>query len=475
MESETSDLGFPALLEPKEDTKVNMGIGRTRVLTSGSHWTVSQLGDFYVKHRSSLVSHAQRLLFDRSRAEEIVQDALVKVLLAAPELANEEHALSYIHRSIENLCIDYFRMNGRRPNLTVIDEASLEDEGSWQIQADHSDVVAAADDAAIVRQALSMLSPAERAALVMWEIEGRSSREIARELGIRESSVRHTVSRARASLRRVLSHYVIDEARGLTALDFLSTSYKRSSDLVKKSSKVALSAILIFFAFLGFGNFDSSENSNLPLVSSHEVAKNSVAVVPSPINSSSSSDKKLELARTTKSSTNGSNVKSTEMSFPGLDKNGIPVGFTITDSQDSLGQLFVSGRGISTTESEFASTQILKTVSGAANLLITQTLTVGMDGIRYSPIVSYGSDGMWNPLVTKVSSFDISRQMGGNYLVTAIVTVESRVESSIKVPATAGGRDLDFPPRQIVTRLVLDPSKTQVLAQAVRVIEKGVK
>ena len=31
------------------------------------------------------------------------------------------------------------------------------------------DVVAAADDAAIVREAISLLSPAERAALMMWE------------------------------------------------------------------------------------------------------------------------------------------------------------------------------------------------------------------------------------------------------------------------------------------------------------------
>ena len=53
--------------------------------------------------------------------------------------------------------------------------------------------------------------------------------------------MRHTVSRARTSLRRVLSELVIDQERGLTALDMLSTTYKKAAELAAKSSKVALS------------------------------------------------------------------------------------------------------------------------------------------------------------------------------------------------------------------------------------------
>ncbi len=192
-------------------------------------WSVAQLSNFYAQNRTELVSHANRILKDRARAEEVSQEALIKFMLAAPELESQEHALSYLHRTIENLCIDLFRAENRRPNLVALDDASAEVEANWQVNGDHSDVISAAEDAAIVRQALSLLSPAERAALVMWEMEGRSTQEIAKELGIKESAVRHTVSRARASLRKVLSTLVIDEKRGLTALDPLSTSYKKAS------------------------------------------------------------------------------------------------------------------------------------------------------------------------------------------------------------------------------------------------------
>ena len=224
-------------------------------------WTVAELGAFYTEHRSELLAHANRVLKDSAKAEEITQDALIKFMLAAPELESTDHALSYLHRTIENLCIDLFRLEGRRPNLVVLDDATAEVEAAWQVDGDHSSVISAAEDAAIIRQALAMLSPAERAALVMWEMEGRSTSEIASELGIKESAVRHTVSRARASLRRVLSELVIDEERGLTALDMLSTSYKKAAEIAQKSSKVALSLLLVVTAFLGFNSLTGNEGN----------------------------------------------------------------------------------------------------------------------------------------------------------------------------------------------------------------------
>jgi hypothetical protein len=107
----------------------------------------------------------------------------------------------------------------------------------------------------------------------MWEVEGRSTAEIAKELGIKESAVRHTVSRARASLRKVLSELVIDEARGLTALDLLSTTYKKAAEIAGKSSKIALTFILVLTAFLGLNSLTGNEpNTSLITTSSSQLS-----------------------------------------------------------------------------------------------------------------------------------------------------------------------------------------------------------
>jgi RNA polymerase sigma factor (sigma-70 family) len=230
--------------------------------SSPSSWSVTQFSSFYTQNRSELIAHATRIVKDKAKAEEITQEALVKFILAAPELESNAHALSYLHRAIENLCIDLFRAENRRPNLVALDEATAEVESAWQVSGDHSLAISAAEDAAIIRQALSLLSPAERAALVMWEVEGRSTKEIAKELGIKESAVRHTVSRARTSLRKILSQLVVDEKRGLTALDLLSITYKKSAEIANKSTKIALTFILVLTAFLGLNSMTGSENNN---------------------------------------------------------------------------------------------------------------------------------------------------------------------------------------------------------------------
>jgi RNA polymerase sigma factor (sigma-70 family) len=439
-------------------------------------WTIAELGAFYTEHRSELVAHASRILKDSARAEEVIQDALIKVMLAAPELESADHALGYMHRTIENLCIDIFRIEGRRPNLIVLDDASAELESTWVDNKDHADVIAAAEDAAIVRQALAMLSPAERAALVMWEMEGRSTEEIAAELGIKESAVRHTVSRARTSLRRVMSELVIDKERGLTALDMLSTTYKKAAEVAKKSSKAALSLILVFFAFLGFNSMPS--NTNVPSIVSEEsvlsqqVANGTETDAPSTSFASPSASASQTVA---KSQVSAENAKATNFSFSGLDKNGVPTGFTVADSTGALGSLYITNRQPVLSETELTVSQIAKTDFGAANIFLTQKVISDSTGFSFVPTVSYGKAGTWIPLTTSVTFLDSQRQMNGNYLVTAIIKVESEVETTVVIPATASGRDLLQAPRQVITRLVLNPGKTQILSQAVYVVEKGVK
>jgi RNA polymerase sigma factor (sigma-70 family) len=229
-----------------------------------NEWTVADLASLYSEYRTSLVSQARRMLRSDSEANEVVQEAFIKFILAAPELDTKERALAYMRATINNLSLNVIRARGSRPNLVAIDsdtsaERLAEIAVENYIPADVS--ISAAEDAAIIKLALAQLSPAERAALVMWEMEGRSTSEIASELGIKESAVRHTVSRARASLRRVLSELVIDEERGLTALDMLSTSYKKAAEIAQKSSKVALSLLLVVTAFLGFNSLTGNEGN----------------------------------------------------------------------------------------------------------------------------------------------------------------------------------------------------------------------
>ena len=432
-----------------------------------SVWTVAELGAFYTETRSELLAHANRVLKDSAKAEEITQDSLIKFMLAAPELESAEHALSYLHRTIENLCIDYFRMEGRRPNLVVIDDAQAEVEATWQVSGDHSEVLSQAEDAAIIRQALALLSPAERAALVMWEMEGRSTQEIAEELGIKESAVRHTVSRARASLRRVLSELVIDQERGLTALDMLSTTYKKASELAAKSSKVALSLLLVVTAFLGFNSMTGREGA-VPTVSNQD-SSGVVADADTSANSAAPTPSMSMPAKKASTMVSGVYIKSGKAaSWPGLDKEGIPTGFTVSGENGPIGKLRVNRNvPVSTEQGTILATQAI-TSGGGPNVMIDQTITVDGNGTKYEVgYVSLGINGNWLVADASATNVDFERMSNGQYLMTVTISLLSTPTSEFANAVGDRGYDVVGTPKTIASRLLLNASKTQILAQAV--------
>ena len=437
-------------------------------------WTVGDLGAFYTQHRAELMAHASRVLKDSIKAEEITQDALIKFMLAAPELESEDHALSYLHRTIENLCIDLFRAEGRRPNLVVIDDATAEVEAAWQNNGDHSAAMSAAEDAAIIRQALALLSPAERAALVMWEMEGRSTEEIAAELGIKESAVRHTVSRARASLRKVLSTLVINEETGLTALDALSTTYKKAAELAQKSSKAALSLLLVITAFLGFTSLTGNEGVRVPGV------VDITATEPSP--SSISKQTPAAIAATKAAAAEAAakkaqqaaiNIKAAALSFFGLDNQGVPTGFSVTDANNVFGKARVT-KGYSTVNASglIVANQFI-TGSVGPNVLIDQQITIDGTGTNYTAnTVNVGFAGNWNSV--EINSIDsvVERLANGQYLVTATIHIGYLNPTTFSITTGARGYDLSDAPKSITTRILLNSGKTQIIAQAAQVLEK---
>jgi RNA polymerase sigma factor (sigma-70 family) len=439
-------------------------------------WTVGDLGAFYTQHRAELHAHASRVLKDSIKAEEITQDALIKFMLAAPEIESDEHALSYLHRTIENLCIDLFRAEGRRPNLVVIDDAQAEVEAAWQNNGDHSAAMSAAEDAAIIRQALALLSPAERAALVMWEMEGRSTEEIAAELGIKESAVRHTVSRARASLRKVLSTLVVNEQTGLTALDALSTTYKKAAELAQKSSKAALSLLLVITAFLGFNSMTGNEG--VPVPTANDVAAVSGTTPSTPLAPTAEATVEAEAqavatAAAKKAQQAVVNIRIAAPSFFGLDKQGVPTSFSVTDEENIAGKARVT-RGVSSVGAAglVVSNQFI-TGSVGPNVLIDQLITVDGTGTNYAVnTVNVGFGGNWKSVEINDVDSTIERLANGQHLITATIYIGYLNTTSFAIPTGNRGYDLADAPKSITTRILLNSGKNQILAQAAQVLEK---
>ena len=336
--------------------------------------------------------------------------------------------------------------------------------------------LAAAEDASIIREALSRLSSDQRTALVMWEMEGRSTEEIAAAIGTTPANVRHVVARSRASFVRILSEWVIDEQTGATALDALSSSYKKAAELAKKSSKVAMSLVLLVAAFLGFNTFNHkatplvSPTSSVATQSAPSTSPSAVAT-PSPSATESAAASALSKLDTL---TPTVDAKIAGITYSGLGADGIPTGFTVTDLTGDTGKIIIGKPAPVITDNGITLTApVMSFDPKAVNVLINQVITVDGSGTTYTPTASISMNGGWVALNTSAISTDISRLPDGNYLVSSTIVTVSPVDAGILLPVSQGV-DVSSIPTSISVRLVLNPGKTQILAEAIKVAANGV-
>ena len=440
---------------------------------STADWSISQLSAIYKEHRTQLVSQARRITRDEAEANEVVQEAFLKFMLASPELDTADRAIAYLRTSVTNLSLNVIRARGARPNLVAIDADTTQERLNEIASENHVDLditITAAEDAAIIREALARLTSDQRTALVMWEMEGRTTDEIAAALKTSPANVRHILVRARKSMVRVLEEWVVDEATGLTALNALSTTYKKAAELAQKSSKVALSLLLVVTAFLGFNSMTGREGSVLsvtPSISNVSPKSSAQIAGQSPAAAATAA---ARAAAIKKSQATTLNIKAPTISFVGLDADGVPTGFSVTDDSKVEGTARLTrGTSTLTTEGVVLRNQFITATKGP-NILLDQQVTLDGSGTRYKAMsVSAGFMGTWTALNVKSTDYTLDRLPNGNYLATAIFKIKEISTSSVSVPTGTRGYDLVGAPTSITTRILLNASKTQILAQAVLV------
>ena len=156
---------------------------------------VSSSFDEVVRQRETQVLRtAFRVLGNWADAEEVAQEVFLRLYRHGLGFANEAAMGSWIYRVTVNLCVD--RTRKVRPGQDLPD---LRDPGATPEAS-----AIRAERKGQLMQALAQLPVKERAAVVLREIEGLSTAEVAEILGSREVTVRSQISNAFGRLRAIL-------------------------------------------------------------------------------------------------------------------------------------------------------------------------------------------------------------------------------------------------------------------------------
>lgn len=162
--------------------------------------------DIVTEHYNTLLRIAVQHTGNRTEAEDIVQDTLLKLLESGKEFRDQEHAKAFLIRSTVNRCFDYLKSARRTRNI------ALSEAGEDMLPADNGGL--GSEQTQEVLAAIRTLRPEYRNVIYLYYYEEYSIREIAAILRKSSNTVSSWLTRARDQLRGVLEDEQGDLLRG---------------------------------------------------------------------------------------------------------------------------------------------------------------------------------------------------------------------------------------------------------------------
>jgi RNA polymerase sigma-70 factor (ECF subfamily) len=163
------------------------------------------------RYERPVFSLVYRMVRDRELAEDLSQDAFIKVLNHIDRYSPEFKFSSWIFKIANNVAIDHLR---RRRLDTISMDGSPHAANAAEVEASTFDVAADQENAldeiasrelgTAIEAAIGQLRPEYRSCIMLRHVEGRSYEEIASTLDLPLGTVKTYIHRARHELRRAL-------------------------------------------------------------------------------------------------------------------------------------------------------------------------------------------------------------------------------------------------------------------------------
>lgn len=147
-----------------------------------------------------LYGYAARVLGDKTEAEDVVQETMMKLWKVARDWRQGEAQLStWAYRVTVNLCTDRLRRRKSRGQVAI--DSIAEPEADLQSAVEQ---ITEKDRAVALQNALDALPDRQRQAVVLRHIEGLSNPDIARIMDIGVEAVESLTARGKRALKAAL-------------------------------------------------------------------------------------------------------------------------------------------------------------------------------------------------------------------------------------------------------------------------------
>ena len=151
-----------------------------------------------ILHECLVLRVAQRILLNGEDAKDAAQEVFIRLHRTLSRFDEEKDLGPWLYRLTVNVCRDVLRRGKRNVSLDIVSDSA-------DAAPDPEQSAVAAQQYRIVLDALQELSPREREAVVLCDLEGRSTEEVAEILGSSETTVRSQLSTGRVKMKNYVT------------------------------------------------------------------------------------------------------------------------------------------------------------------------------------------------------------------------------------------------------------------------------
>lgn len=145
-------------------------------------------------HERRVLRLAQRLLLNREAARDAAQEVFIRLHKKIASVNEDKGPSPWLYRTTANVCIDILRRTKDELPIDLVSDLSEPSDNPEQSAS-------VRQQQGIVLAALKSLTPRERQAVVLRDLEGHSTAEVAEILGTTEATVRSQISTGRVKIK----------------------------------------------------------------------------------------------------------------------------------------------------------------------------------------------------------------------------------------------------------------------------------
>jgi RNA polymerase sigma-70 factor (ECF subfamily) len=163
------------------------------------------LDDLFRRHRDAAYLVAYRLLGNEEDALDVVQESFIHAMRGIQSFRGQSSFRTWFYRIVTHAALDYRRWRTVRTTGSLDAEGAVDPEATGPTHRSPAEESEANDLREAIDKALANVSEKNRAALILFALEGMSYKEVADVLGISVGTVMSRIFNARQRLRELLA------------------------------------------------------------------------------------------------------------------------------------------------------------------------------------------------------------------------------------------------------------------------------